>query len=231
VKVCFAGARRLGLDCLKWLIDQPNVDVAYGYVPEAGWWTDCDDRAELAALGIPLLAPNYFAATRPDLVVSVLADYIFKPCDLAAYPAVNLHPAPLPEYRGCNSYAHAIQNGDSVYAVTLHYIDAGVDTGPIIRKRGLSITPEDTGRSLYDRARGTAFRMFVEAMPDVLEHHRAGRRYPAYQQPEGRARYFSRTSLQDKRTHPDDGVRIRALTFPPHPAPTLTREVPVGHGR
>jgi methionyl-tRNA formyltransferase len=228
VNVCFVGARRLGLDCLAWL--QDRADVIAADVPESGWWTDCDDRSELAALGIPLAAAADFRSLKPTLVVSVLAGYIFRAEDLAAYPAVNLHPAPLPHYRGCNSYAHAIMNGDREYGVSLHYIDTGIDTGPVIASGSLPIHDDDTGRSLYDRAQDVAYDTFTEAMPRVLEGHAQGRRTRSTPQAE-EARYYPRTSLQDKRTNSADERRIRALTFPPHPAPDLTDDVPVGFGR
>lgn len=229
MRVCFTGARRLGLDCLRWLTEQPDIEVAAIQVDGEGWWGS--DRAEIDAFGILEMHPEDFVNERPDLVISVLSSYLFTADDLSFYPAVNLHPAPLPQYRGCNSYSHALMNGDTAYAVSLHYVEPSIDTGPVIATGRFPIRRDDTARRLYDRAQLVAFDTFKAAMPAVLEAHRDGRRVYAQPQDESRARYYRRDSLADKRTHPDDDARIRALTFDPHPPPEITTDVPVGFGR
>lgn len=230
MRIAWTGARWLGAQCLDWLAQQPGITITAAWVPATHdrWWTDIDDDATRTKHSIPLRHPATFASLRPDLTISVLNSYIFTPADLDAYPAINLHPAPLPEYRGCNGYAHAILNADTTYRVTLHYIDAGIDTGPIIQDKALPILDDDTGRTLYDRAQHAALDLFKQAMPAVLEAHARGSRAPSRAQDPALARYYPRTSLQDKRTHPLDTRRIRALHFPPWPPADLdpTRPAP-----
>ncbi|MBO4648406.1 MAG: hypothetical protein J5806_09645 [Lentisphaeria bacterium] len=63
----------------------------------------------------------------------------------------NIHGAKLPEYRGASVLQWAIINGETETAVTLHYIDDGVDTGPIIGQRPIPITDRDTSWTVRDR--------------------------------------------------------------------------------
>lgn len=232
LNIAFTGARRLGLDCLRWLVEHPDTNVKCAYTQNTpGWWTDCDDRTEQRELGVPVCHPIAFKFMHDlDLVISVLNSYLFTPLDLTAYDAVNLHPAPLPAYRGCNSYSHAIMNGATHYGVTLHYVDAGIDTGPIIATGDVWVDETDTAKRLYDRAQHAALETFTSVMPLVINHHRNGERAPHREQ-QGPARYYPRSSLNDKRTHPYDEARIRALDFPPFPPAHLTTDVPEGHGR
>jgi methionyl-tRNA formyltransferase len=149
---------------------------------------------------------SYDVGGEYDLVISVLSEHIFTQGEIDAAPRgiVNLHPAPLPEYRGCNSYSHAILNGDTKYAVTLHYVDAGIDTGPVIAQEWLPIVHDDTAWSLYERAQRVAFEMFAHEWPKIIN---TKTRVPAIpQEMMGRdARYYRRNSLD---------VYRRALTFP-----------------
>lgn len=160
-----------------------------------GWW---------GSAGIPL----DFKTGEPDFYLSVLWPEIITPDALAAHRWLNLHPAPLPEYRGCNSYAHAIINGETEYGVTLHYMDAGVDTGPIIASPRFPIRPDDTGRALHDRAQLEALVMFIDLWPMLCEGLP-----PATTQP-AEGRYYRRDSLEPYFGSLDPVVR-RALTFPP----------------
>ncbi len=144
----------------------------------------------------------------PDYCLSVLWPDIIKKPALDAHPWINLHPAPLPEYRGCNSYAHAIINGETEYGVTLHYMNEGIDTGPIITSPRFPILPTDTGEHLYYRAQLHAFEMFQKVWPTLLNGLP-----PATVQP-AEGRYYDRHSLEPYFGSPDPTVR-RALTFPP----------------
>jgi methionyl-tRNA formyltransferase len=157
-------------------------------------------------------------ATTPDLVISVLTDHIFTPDELSICPVINLHPAPLPTYRGCNSYSHAIINDDRWYSVTLHLVDEHIDTGNIILTRTIPIHTDDTAKTLHDRAQGAALSMFADwwEVDNGIP--------PGEQQDEDDARYYPRSSLEPYRNlahfPPQHRERIRrALTFPPHPMP------------
>jgi methionyl-tRNA formyltransferase len=85
-----------------------------------------------------------------DVLLNVHALCVL-PAEVVTAPRVgsfNLHPGPLPDYAGLNAPSWAIYNGEHTHAVTLHWMDGGIDTGPIAYAAELEITEEDTGFSL-----------------------------------------------------------------------------------
>lgn len=73
----------------------------------------------------------------------VLAGYmqLLTPGFLARFPlgVVNVHPALLPAFPGLRAVEQALEHGVRVFGVTVHYVDEGVDTGPIILQRGIEL--------------------------------------------------------------------------------------------
>lgn len=189
-------ARPLGWAVREIVAADPDVKIVDCQHIALGWWGKAGDSL------------NYWTREEPDFYLSVLWPKIIPPDALAKHPYINLHPAPLPEYRGCNSYAHAIINGEEEYGVSLHYMVEGIDTGPVIASPRFPILPDDTGKSLHDRAQIQALAMF-EDWWSVLK----GGLPPATVQP-AEGRYYRRDSLVPYFGDPDPVVR-RALTFPP----------------
>jgi len=189
-------ARPLGWAVAEIVKDDPDTKVVSHTHLAKGWW------------GVAGQDLDYTTREEPDFTISVLWPHIITPEQLAERHYLNLHPAPLPEYRGCNSYAHAIINGETEYGVSLHYMNEGVDTGPIIASPRFPILPDDTGKSLYDRAQIEALSMFESLWP-ILKDGLP----PATTQP-SEGRYYRRDSLLPYFGSPDPTVR-RALTFPP----------------
>jgi phosphoribosylglycinamide formyltransferase-1 len=64
---------------------------------------------------------------------------------------VNTHPALLPSFPGTDGPAQAIAHGAKVAGVTVHFVDTGVDTGPIIAQRAVPVLPGDTADTLHHR--------------------------------------------------------------------------------
>jgi methionyl-tRNA formyltransferase len=100
-----------------------------------------------------------------DLLLSVGWHRIFKPDFIReASPIVNIHPSLLPKYRGW-ALNWALVNGDTEHGLTAHIVDEGVDTGPILLQRRISLSKFDTYRSLL--------RKLIEAhlgfLPEVLQ--------------------------------------------------------------
>jgi methionyl-tRNA formyltransferase len=62
--------------------------------------------------------------------------------------AFNVHPGPLPRYAGLNAPSWAIYHGETLHGVTIHRMDAGIDTGPIVYQEMFPIEPNDTGLSV-----------------------------------------------------------------------------------
>lgn len=75
--------------------------------------------------------------------------------------AINMHPGLLPQYAGLHCHQWAIRNGESVQGLTVHIMDAGVDTGPILAQQTIPIQASDTGLSLFMRTMGTGAQLLI----------------------------------------------------------------------
>jgi methionyl-tRNA formyltransferase len=87
----------------------------------------------------------------PGLFLSVYYTQLLAPATLASLscPVVNFHPALLPLRRGTAPLIWAIVEGDTQTGLTVHHIDAGVDTGAVIAQYAMPIHPNDTGYALH----------------------------------------------------------------------------------
>ncbi len=78
-----------------------------------------------------------------DVQLVVLAGYmqLLTPAFLGRFPhaVVNVHPALLPAFPGLDAVGQALAHGVKVFGVTVHYVDEGVDTGPIVLQRALEL--------------------------------------------------------------------------------------------
>lgn len=111
--------------------------------------------------GLPLLQPERLdAAARADLqsfnldLLVVVAYGLILPqavLDAPRLGCVNLHASLLPRWRGAAPIQRAIEAGDTETGVCIMQMDAGLDTGPVMLERRLSIHPRETAASLHDR--------------------------------------------------------------------------------
>jgi phosphoribosylglycinamide formyltransferase 1 len=112
----------------------------------------------------------------PDLVV--LAGYmrIVSPSLLLAFPyrVINLHPALLPAFPGTHSISDAVGYGVKVTGVTVHFVDPGVDTGPIIAQEAVRVEDDDTSETLAARIHEVEHRL----LPATIRLIAAGRVKP-----------------------------------------------------
>jgi phosphoribosylglycinamide formyltransferase-1 len=87
----------------------------------------------------------------------VLAGYmqLLSPSFLARFPerVINVHPALLPAFPGLGAVEQALRYGVKVFGVTVHFVDDGVDTGPIILQRALELPDARTADEVLDRLR------------------------------------------------------------------------------
>ena len=87
--------------------------------------------------------------------------------DMATKGAVNLHGGVLPEYRGGHVMNWAIINGERESAATLHYIDAGIDTGPVIAEQRFPIEWRDDITSVQAPLRAAAEALLQRWWPEI----------------------------------------------------------------
>jgi methionyl-tRNA formyltransferase len=79
----------------------------------------------------------------------------------------NLHPGPLPRYAGLNSVSWAIYRGEKMHGVSLHRMEPGIDTGPIVCQELFAIEPEETGFSLAAKCMNVGIPMSVRWLERV----------------------------------------------------------------
>lgn len=81
---------------------------------------------------------------------------------------VNIHPSLLPAFPGKNAIGKAIQAGVPVTGVTVHYVDEGVDTGPIIAQEQVDVLPEDTEDTLKLRIHKVEHSLYPRVINELV---------------------------------------------------------------
>lgn len=108
--------------------------------------TKLDGAAEKECIGL-------LKSAGVDTVVLAGFMRIVKAGLLGAFPnrVINIHPALLPAFPGVESWKQALDYGCKVAGVTVHFVDSGTDTGPIIVQRAVPVVEGDTPASLHAR--------------------------------------------------------------------------------
>lgn len=126
----------------------------------------------------PRLAPDAEARLlaiaredRPDLVALCGFMRLLRPGTLEGIgaPVLNVHPSLLPRFRGLNAQRRAIEAGVAVTGATVHYVDAGMDTGPVLLQAELPIRPGETAEELAARLLPLEHRLYVEAIRTIQQ--------------------------------------------------------------
>ncbi len=104
------------------------------------------------------------AAHHPDLVVCAGFMKILGPTVLSRFRIINTHPALLPSFPGAHGVRDALAHGVKVTGCTAHWVDSGVDTGPIIDQRCVRVEAGDTEESLHERIKVVERAMLVDVV-------------------------------------------------------------------
>ncbi|WP_150274945.1 phosphoribosylglycinamide formyltransferase [Paenibacillus tepidiphilus] len=144
-------------------------------------------RAEEAGIAAMLLRPKDFASReeyeaaivaelqRREIGLIVLAGYmrLITPVLLTPYAGriINVHPSLLPAFAGKDAIGQALDYGVKLTGVTVHFVDGGMDTGPVIAQRAITIEPGDTADTLAARIH----RVEHELYPEVVRAFAEGR--------------------------------------------------------
>ncbi|WP_028647367.1 phosphoribosylglycinamide formyltransferase [Nocardiopsis sp. CNT312] len=104
------------------------------------------------------------SAHEPDLVVSAGFMRILGPAVLQRHTAVNIHPALLPSFPGAHAVRDALAHGVRITGTTIHFLDEGVDSGPIIDQVAVPVEDGDDESSLHERIKTVERRMLVDTV-------------------------------------------------------------------
>ena len=129
------------------------------YLDCAPWKTKLEGQAEDRCIEI-------LRGAGVDTVVLAGFMRIVKPGLLAAFPnrVLNIHPALLPAFPGVHSWTPALDYGCKVAGVTVHFVDGGTDTGPIIVQKAVPVLEDDTPETLHARIQVEEHKAFPEAL-------------------------------------------------------------------
>jgi phosphoribosylglycinamide formyltransferase-1 len=140
-------ARRRGL---------PTFTCAVADHPDRAAW----DRALAAEL----------RAFEPDLVVSAGFMKLVGPAVLGAFGGrlINTHPALLPAFPGAHAVRDALAAGVPVTGATVHVVDAGIDTGPVLAQRQVDVLPGDDEARLHERIKAVERELLVQTVAELV---------------------------------------------------------------
>jgi len=174
--LAFLGSKEIGTYCLDHLLrhgDTYEIDVVAVMSNGRQLGTEKTSVLSLAqSHNIPILSELDDLLELPslDFIVSVQYHEILRHrhIEKAEKLAINLHMAPLPEYRGSNQFSFAILHNRKEFGTTLHQLEPGVDDGAIIAERRFNIPVEATAKTLYERTLHESKMLFDEQIGRIL---------------------------------------------------------------
>ena len=128
--------------------------------------------------GIPVFQPKrvrtpesveYLKSFQADVCVVVAFGQILTKelLDMTPFGCINVHASLLPKYRGAAPIQWAILRGEEVTGVTTMQMDEGIDTGDMLLKTEVPITPEETGESLHDKLAAAGAQLAVRTLEEL----------------------------------------------------------------
>jgi methionyl-tRNA formyltransferase len=209
---------------LRFLV-QNDVEIAAVVGPRTEGDAASSLAATASALGLPVCTDEdlYRQIEAGELDVDLVVSFLFwkrirGPLLVASrLGCINLHPAPLPDFRGVSGYSIAICEGLDAWGVSAHFVDEAFDTGDLIEVRRFPIdAATETALTLERKSQIVLLQLFEDVISGVLR----GEALP--RSPQGEGRYVSREEFErlrriDPADTPEDVERkIRAFWYPPH---------------
>jgi len=167
----------------KGLLGGGSIELLVSDKPEA----PVAQRAEEAGVPALLLRPKDFSSRelyeadivaelqRREIGLVVLAGYmrLITPVLLEPYAGriINIHPSLLPAFAGKDAIGQALDYGVKLTGVTVHFVDGGMDTGPVIAQRSVVVEDDDTADTLAERIHQVEYELY----PEVVGAFAAGR--------------------------------------------------------
>ncbi len=231
MKILYFANNAVGLEVLRFLVEEAGEEIAGLVVHPPDRARYRDEMIELSGLPEELVFsadtlrhPVTVSALRSlgaEIGLTVFLAYILRPDVLQLFPAgcVNVHPAYLPYNRGRNPNVWSIVECTPAGA-TLHYLDEGVDTGDIIARRRVEVTPFDTGGTLYGRLEDACTALFRATWLSIKQGTAPRQRQDGEAATAHRGRdveAIDRIELDRRYTARELIDVLRARTFSPYP--------------
>jgi phosphoribosylglycinamide formyltransferase 1 len=113
---------------------------------------------------------DWLAGNGVELVVCAGYMHLLTPVFLERFPALNVHPSLLPAFPGTTPVEDALAAHAAETGVTVHFVDEGVDTGPVVLQEAVAVEPGDTAATLRARLHAVEHRL----LPAAVRLHLAG---------------------------------------------------------
>ncbi|MDO4601764.1 MAG: methionyl-tRNA formyltransferase [Eubacteriales bacterium] len=137
-------------------------------------------KEEAVALGIPVYQPvkvrepeflETLKEIGPDLIVVAAFGQIIPKTilTLPRFGCINIHASLLPKYRGAAPIQQAVIDGEKESGVTIQKMGEGLDTGDMISKEVVVLSPEETGGSLFDKLSKAGADLLVKTLPSIFD--------------------------------------------------------------
>lgn len=172
-RIVFLGSKPIGYRCLQFLLEKKAeldievIGIRTRLRKEFGEGSDLASLAE--TYEIPLL-PSLDELPECDIIYSVQHHELLQAEHIARAKniAVNLHLAPLPEYRGCNQFSFAIMDDAKEFGATIHAIDTRIDHGDVLFEHRFSIPDNCWVNELYELTFEAAVALFHDSIRSLL---------------------------------------------------------------
>ena len=114
---------------------------------------------------------NQILPIEPDLVVLAGFMRILSKdfTEALSGKLINIHPSLLPDYPGLNTHKQAIENGDLMHGISVHYVNNELDGGPIITQGALKIDPSQSERKLINRIHKIEHMIYPKVIADIAK--------------------------------------------------------------
>jgi phosphoribosylglycinamide formyltransferase-1 len=132
------------------------------FIPPGKFRTKLDEEAERAFV-------TALQAARVDLIVLAGFMRVLKGDFLRAFEGriVNIHPSLLPSFPGLEAWKQALDYGVKVAGCTVHFVDAGVDSGAIIAQQTVPVLDNDTAETLHKRIHAVEYQLYPECVAGI----------------------------------------------------------------
>jgi methionyl-tRNA formyltransferase len=238
MKILLVAEEAAGIHALRALVRQGRDVVAVLTASEPSGPTVAAVAVEHGVTVLPstkVMEPEFAGWIREqeiDLLVNIHSLYIIH-AEVVCAPRIgsfNLHPGPLPHYAGLNAPSWAIYLGEERHAVTVHWMNGAVDTGPVAYSSSFEISQDDTGLSVslecVKRGLPLVSRLVEVAATDPSS-------IPAKKQNPAGRRYFGREVPQGGNVRWGEPARrvvdfVRACDYGPFPSPWGTPTARLG---
>jgi phosphoribosylglycinamide formyltransferase-1 len=132
------------------------------FIPPGKFRTKLDDDAERAYI-------EALQAAQVDLIALAGFMRVLKGEFLRAFEGriINIHPSLLPSFPGLEAWKQALDYGVKVTGCTVHFVDAGVDSGPIIAQQTVAVMDNDTAETLHQRIQAAEHELYPKCVAAI----------------------------------------------------------------